>query len=385
MRDRPDRDSADVVIVGGGVIALASAWRLAQAGADVLVLADGAPAASTVAAGMLAPVSEASYGEQCLLELGLAALQAFPSFAADLEADGACIGLRREGTLNLGLTADDRGELDRLTQFRAGLGLSTRQLDRHAVRQLEPYLGTQVRGAVAADDDLSVDNRALVAAVRDQAMACGVRIVTKPARRLMLHQERAWGVEYGDGEQASADTVILAAGARSAQFDGVPAAVRPRVLPVKGHVLRLAPLPGHPRTPLLRHTVRALVHGHEVYLVPRANGEVVVGATVEHMGFDETVTVVAVRQLLRDASEVLPVVDEMALAEICVGLRPGTPDNGPLLGWSGLPGLFIATGHYRNGILLSGLSADEVSRQVRGQQPSTVWQPFAPNRFDRPL
>ena len=371
----------DVVVVGAGVIGLSCAWRLAQQGAAVSVVDDGGAAASDVAAGMLAPVTEAAFGEEPLLRLAQQAVAGYPAFVDALGGTDV-VPLRREGTLSVGLTADDRDDLARLTAYRDRLGLSTEQLTRRETRELEPFLASSVGGALLARDDLSVDNRAVRAATRGAAVAAGVRVLPGAPARLLVDAGRAVGVATGLDE-LHADAVVLAAGARCGVVDGVPEQALPPVVPVKGHVLRLRPRPGRQAPPALTHTVRALVHGREVYLVPRADGELVVGATVEHQGFDDTVVVAAVRALLRDAHEVLPVVDELALAELSTGLRPGTPDNAPVVGWSALPGLFVATGHYRNGILLCGVTGEEVARQVGGHPPSALWQDLGPHRFDR--
>lgn len=304
------------------------------------------------------------------------------SFVDDLDSyGGPSVPLRGEGTLTLGLTPDDRTEHARTAAFREGLGLRTRDLTGSEVRRLEPYLASGVRSAALADGDLSVDNRRLLAALRTAARCTGVRFVGARTTEVLSTAGRVDGVR-ADDDWVRAGSVVLAAGAWSGQVAGVPACAQPAVLPVKGHVLRLAPMPGRGIGPLLNRTVRALVHGSEVYLVPRSTGEIVVGATVEHQGFDLTVSVASVRQLLRAAHEVLPAVDQLVLSEVSTGLRPGTPDNGPLVGWSQAPGLFVATGHYRNGVLLCGLTADEVVHQLDGTPPTTVWSPFAPDRFD---
>jgi glycine oxidase len=392
VRRQSDPPSAEVVVVGAGVIGLTCAWRLAGAGHRVVLLDDGGPAASQVAAGMLAPVSEASFGEQELVRLTLAGLDCFPGLVADLLAEGAgAVELRRNGTLCVAVDGDDRLALDRLCTFRDGLGLSSRELHGRELRRAEPFLTSAVRSAVLACDDLSVDNRQLLAALQRVVTSGGVQVVRAGAVRVVEDGTGAPAVELEDGRGIPCDTVVLAAGARSGQLAGLPDQAQPPVVPVKGHILRLRPRPGRgsaaapapPKSsaaPYLTHTVRALVHGREVYLVPRGDGEIVVGATVEHEGFDLEVQAGPVRALLADASEVLPVVDELVLAETGTGLRPGTPDNGPLVGWA-RPGLLVATGHYRNGVLLSEITAREVTRLVAGQHASALWQPFQPNRF----
>jgi glycine oxidase len=171
----------------------------------------------------------------------------------------------------------------------------------------------------------------------------------------------------------------VAAGSWSAAVDGLPAELRSAIRPVKGQLLRLRHPDGMP--PVLTHTIRATVRGADVYLVPRADGEVIVGATQEERGQDLTVTAGAVHDLLHDAMSVLPVTSELILAETCAGLRPGTPDNGPVVGGAGPVGLWVATGHYRNGILMSAATADAVVACLTGRAPAAEWEPFGPGRF----
>ena len=373
--------TCDVLVVGGGVIGLASAWRLAREGVAVtLVDASGTRGASWAAAGMLAPVSEAGFGEEPLLRLNLAALARFPSAVAELEVDtGHSVGLRRDGTLVVAMDADDRVAISRLFGFRTSLGLVTEELTGSAVRRLEPFLSPSVRGAVLAADDLSVDTRRYALALRAALAHHRVEVIAGRAEELLVEHGKVVGVRTDSGE-LRAGTVLLATGSWSLTLDGLPADVLLPVRPVKGQILRLGPSPRAPGT-ILTRTVRALVRGFEVYLVPREDGEIVVGATVEELGFDETVTVGAVHDLLRDACEIVPCLSELALVECRAGLRPGTPDNGPLLGDVGVPGLLIATGHFRNGILLSALTADAVVGLVTGTGTGPEWKPFAADRF----
>jgi glycine oxidase len=181
-----------------------------------------------------------------------------------------------------------------------------------------------------------------------------------------------------DGTALQAPAVVLAAGCWSGTVAGLPAGAVPPVRPIKGQILRLG---GDPERPLLRRSVRAVVQGASVYLVPRTDGTVVVGATVEERGFDSTVTAGAVYELLRDARRVVPGVTELELLEARAGLRPGSPDNAPMVGATTVAGLILATGHYRNGILLSPLTAETVADLVVGQDPPAEMVPFAPGRF----
>jgi glycine oxidase len=377
-------DAAErVLVVGGGVIGLSAAWRLARAGHRVEVLdASGSRGASWVAAGMLAPVSEAAFGEEALLRLNLAALERFPHAAAEIERDARQdAGLHREGSLLVAADADDWAALSRASAFRASLGLTAETLTASRRRRLEPFLSPGVRGAILVPGDLSVDNRRYLTALAAAASAAGVQRRAGCARSLLWADGHVTGVRTGDADLL-AGTVVLAAGSRTGEIGGLPAGLLVPVRPVKGQLLRLgpSPVPGYSGAPI-RHTIRALVRGSEVYLAPRSTGEVVVGATMEEQGHDTTVTAGAVHDLLRDACEVVPALRELALAECLAGSRPGTPDNGPLVGPTGTPGLVLATGHYRNGILLSALTGDAVLAAVTGRPLAPEWSPFTPSRF----
>ena len=376
--------TADVVVTGGGVIGTAIAWRAAAAGLDVVIVdPECGDAASLVAAGMLAPVSESLFGEDALLRLNLLAVQRFPAFAAQLEeATGHDVGLRREGTLAVACDPGDHAALMRLTAFRRSVGLDAEELDGRACRNLEPFLAPDVCGGVLFAGDWSVDNRRYAAALRQAMRAAGVRAVRDRVVGVRSRDGRACGVRLSDGSAigtVDCTFVVVAAGCWSGGVAGLPAALRAVVRPVKGQLLRLR-LPGG-MPPVISHTVRATVRGAEVYVVPRADGEMIVGASSEERGPDRTVTAGAVHDLLRDAMSVLPVMSELILAEACAGLRPGTPDNGPIVGTTGLDGLLVATGHYRNGILLSPVTADAAVACLTGQQPAEEWEPFSPQRF----
>jgi glycine oxidase len=369
---------AEVLVVGGGAIGLAAAYRLAERGARVQVVdASGGRGASWAAAGMLAPVTEAAFGEEPLTRLNLAAVPAFRRLAEQLQdRTGRPIGLSTAGTLAVAFNADDRAALDRLTDFRTGLGLHAQRLSGTDTRALEPYLAAGVRGGVLAADDLSVDNRRYLGALHSAAEAVGVGFATAEVTGLLQRAGAAvTGVRTATGEQLRAGTVVLCGGAATGALAGLP------VHPVKGQILRLA-VPERLRTagPVLTHTLRGLVRGSEIYLVPRSGGEVVVGATSEQQGHDTQVTAGGVYELLRNAYELLPVSSEFDFVEARAGSRPGTPDNGPILGRLA-PGLVVATGHYRNGILLSALTADAVAALVAGEPVAPVWAPFSPDRF----
>ena len=372
---------ADLAIAGGGVIGTAIAWRAAAAGLDVvLVDPEAGDAASLVAAGMLAPASEALFGEGALLRLNLLAVRRFGSFAAELEeAAGRQVGLRAEGTLAVAYDPGDYAALARLTAFRRSAGLDAEELDSRACRTLEPFLAPDVHGGVLFGGDWSVDNRRYAAALRDAARSAKVRSVRDRVLEVRVSDGQVRGVRLAAGGDIDAARVVVAAGYWSGAVGGLPDALRTVVRPVKGQLLRLRHPAGVP--PVLSHTIRAIVRGTDIYLVPRADGELVVGATQEERGPDQTVTAGAVHDLLHDAMSVLPVTSELILAETCAGLRPGTPDNGPVVGWCGPAGLLLASGHYRNGILMSPVTADAAVALLTGQAPAPEWEPFTPQRF----
>jgi len=374
----PASDS-DVLVVGGGVIGLACAYRLAAEGADVrLIDASGAQGASWAAAGMLAPISEATFGEAALTRLTVAAVPRFTALAAELEAaTGSQVGLRRDGTLVVAFNSDDKAALARLSAFRSEAGLSSEPLTGRQARELEPYLATSVRSGVFAADDLSVNNRAYVTTLRAAAEAVGVAFVHEQVGGLLQSSARTHGAVTVTGVTYEAATTVLCAGSATPKLLDV------EVYPVKGQILRLAvPERLSAAGPVLTRTVRGLVRGSEVYLVPRAGGEIVLGATSEQQGHDTTVTAGAVYELLRNAYELLPISSEFAFVEARAGLRPSTPDNGPLVGRVD-DGLILATGHYRNGILLSAITSDAVHELAAGRGLGPEWAAFEPTRFAR--
>lgn len=371
---------ADVAVAGGGLIGLGVAWRCAQRGLSV-TLADDAPGAgaSYAAAGMLAPVTEAAYGEEGLLELCRASLARFPVFVAEVEhASGIDVGLRTVGTTVVGFDADDMRALEELHTFQRELGLSAERVTAREARRREPSLTPRLRGALQVAGDHSVDARALHAGLLAAAQAAGVRIVRSKVEALRVEHGRATGLRLADGTTLAAGTVVLALGAWSAVLPGVP---RLPVRPVKGQILRLRGAAGAPG--LLGGTVRALVRGRHVYLVPYAHDYLIIGATVEEKGFDATVTAGAVHDLLRDAIEVVPGVTELELVETLARPRPGTPDNAPILGASATPGLVLACGHYRNGVLLTPVTSDAVAELLVSGKLPEVAAPFAADRFER--
>ncbi len=381
--------TADVLIVGGGVIGLSIAWRAAQRGLSV-ILAEPDPGrgASYAAAGMLTPVAEAAYAERELFELGSASLRRFPGFAAELtEVSGMPTGFRQTGTLQVGYDADDMAMLAEHARLRESFGATSSRLTGRECRRAEPMLGPAIAGGLLAPDDASIDPRLLTAALLAACTAAGVAHLRQRAARLRVGADRASGAALADGSVISAATVVLSAGWASAAIAGLPPGIAPPLRPVKGQIIRLRPTQaavtasGSPS--LLHQTIRGIVRGSSVYLVPRADGELVLGATQEEMGPDTTVTAGGVWQLLRDARAIVPGITELALAEAVAGLRPGTPDNAPVIGPSALPGLVLATGHFRAGVLLAPVTADLVAGLLATGAMDQAAAPFSAQRFAR--
>ncbi|MFI6016990.1 glycine oxidase ThiO [Streptomyces sp. NPDC051287] len=373
--------TSDVLVIGGGIIGLVTAWRSAQRGLATAV-ADPEPGggAAQVAAGMLAAVTELHHGEQTLLGLNLASARRYPAFAAELtELTGHDLGYRRCGTLAVALDADDRAHLRDLHALQQRSGLDSAWLSGRECRRLEPMLAPGVRGGLRVDGDHQIDPRRLAAALVTACERAGVVFHRDWAERLEVVRERATGAVTRAGQRLAADRVVLAGGSLSGRLAGVPEDVLPPVRPVKGQVLRLT-VPAR-YAPFLSRTVRAVVRGGHLYLVPRENGELVVGATSEELGWDTTVTAGGVYELLRDAHELVPGITELPLTETRAGLRPGSPDNAPLLGPTRLDGLLLATGHHRNGVLLTPVTGDVMAELLTGGEPPEEARPFTPKRF----
>ena len=367
----------DALVVGGGVIGLACAWRAALRGLSVCLLERDTlgAGASGVAAGMLAPVGEASWGEDELLALSLESHRLWPSFARDLgESTGLDVGYLAHGALHVALDRDEAEELRRRHRLHTELGLTSRWLRPSECRRLEPGLAPAVAGGVHAEHESSVDpvllRRALAAAIE----GAGGRIETgAEVTAASLGGEEA-ELRTADGRAFHAGAVVLAAGCWAGTADWLPEGARPPVRPVKGEILTLR---GSASEPLCERIVAT----ERVYVVPRADGRAIVGATIEEAGFDTTVTAGGVHELLREAYRVLPEIAELELAESAAGLRPGSPDNSPLIGPGAVEGLVVAGGHHRNGFLLAPITADSVAALIAGEEPPVDLEPFSPTRF----
>jgi glycine oxidase len=366
-----------LAIIGAGVVGLGIAWRLAGR-ADVVVFDRGKAGmgASHAAAGMLAACCEAEPGEEDLIALGRDSQARWPGFAEELKrVSGIDVELRDEGTLVLALTADDAASIAHHLEFQQKLGLPLEWINAAATRKRESHLAGKIAGALFSPQDHQVDNRKLAEALRVAATNAGVEIREHhPVKEISVAGGRATGVVLEDGTSFSADAVVLAAGAWSRSIAGLPPDRRPPVRPVKGQMLALRM---DPAAPLLNHVLWA----PGAYLVPRRDGRLIVGGTVEEKGFDETITAGGMLTLLEAAWRAIPAIEELPIDEIWVGHRPGSRDDAPILGRGPLESLFYATGHHRNGILLAPVTADAMARLILDDVAEPAIRPFGLERF----
>lgn len=377
-----EQKSFDAVIVGAGVIGLACAWRAARGGASVAVLDPGAaPAGATrVSAGMLAPVGEVAFGEDRLARMTLASAGLWPGFAEELIAEsGEDIGYRREGALHVALDRDEAAELRRVHDLQRELGLEAEWLTPSACRRLEPGLAPSIAGGVSAPYESSVDPRLVAAAMAVAVERAGGEVRFRSFVSEGLFDGTALrGVVTDAGDELNAGNVVVAAGAWSGALEWLPEEARPPVRPVKGEILELRSADGEP-------ACERILASERVYLVPRSDGRLIAGATVEDRGFDERVTAGGVHEMLREAYRLLPDVAEMEFVDAAASLRPGTPDNLPIVGRGGIDGLVLATGHFRNGVLLAPLTGEAIARLLAGGPIPNELADAAPERFSSPV
>jgi glycine oxidase len=366
-------------VVGGGVCGLGVAWRLAAAGCAVDIFDKGEPgrAATWAAAGMLAARAEVEPGEETLLRLNLLCQEMWPGFARELEtATGQTIDYRDEGTLIVSATRDDAEALEFTYTLQRRLGLDVEWLSGAEARKREPFLAPGVNAGVYSPGDHQVDNRKLADALLAACIAEGAGLHPNTAvSAVETAHGRVRGVRVdGRDDIHEADVVLLAAGAWSRGIEGVPPEARPPVRPLKGQMLSVRM---DPAEPLLSHVVWA----PGVYLVPRRDGRLLIGATVEEKGFNTDMTAGGLFDLLRDTWDVLPGIEELPIDETWVGHRPTSRDDAPILGPTPVDGLVLATGHHRNGILLAPVTADAVSRFILTGALDESIRPFGLDRF----
>jgi glycine oxidase len=362
----------DVAIVGAGLIGCGIAYELAKRGATVTVYDRGEPvrAASWAGAGMLAPYSE-EVADPALLALCDASLRAYPAFVAELrERTGVDAYLRHEGTLHVAF--DDASAAARVAQcaaFRQN-GAEATVLERAATLAREPMLGGDVRGSVYVANEAHVDNRRLGRALVAACTETGVRFERASDLAVEADARRVRGIRTERGF-AAAGTVVNAAGAWAGRLAGIPASARVAVRPIAGEMIALAVPKGF---------TRGLVWSNHVYLVPRDDGRLLIGATSLERDFDVRVTARGVQSLLDVALRIAPVLGTFALVETWAGLRPGSHDGRPYLGATAIDGYVVAAGHYRNGILLAPITALAIAALVTGERPPVEIAAFDPRR-----
>ena len=372
-----------IVIVGGGICGLGIGWRIAQAGRKVTVIDRGeaAKAATWAAAGMLAPQAEAEHGEEALLPLALESCEMWPEFAAELHYEtNIDPDYRRHGTLVVSSDRDDMEYLQNRLNYLKDLGLNIEWLSGYEARQQEPYLSCNVSGAIWSPDDHQVDNRCVGIALKKAFLgAGGILLENTAVENITCVSGRVTGVRIAS-TKIEAEYVVIAAGAWSRNIAGLPDYVRPPVRPLKGQMIAVQM---KPQAPLLSHVLwgpgNSIVPS--IYLAPKKDGRLIIGATVEEMGFDETLTAGGQFELLRCAWEVLPGIYDLPVLESWAGLRPASRDDAPILGPTEVKGLVMATGHHRNGILLAPITAKAIGDYLLNGTITDAMRPFFLDRF----
>ncbi|MEC9258309.1 MAG: glycine oxidase ThiO [Candidatus Poribacteria bacterium] len=365
-----------VAIIGGGVIGLSIGWQLAKNSLDVTIYdRDWAgQGASWAAAGMLSPRAEVHMQERDLLQLGLVSAELYPEWVDELESDSqTSVDYRTHGTLMVALDRDDQAELEDHYEVQRALDLPVEWLTGVEAREIEPYLSPRITSAVSCKSDVQINNRLMVQALIQAFKKFGGNLRQQTSvRKIEIQNEKAIGIQVQE-DFIEADLVILSAGCWSSQIDGLPDWVRPPVRPVKGQMIALR----METPPILQH----VIYAPDAYLAPKGDGRLLIGATCEEQGFDTKITAGGMFELLRGAWEVLPSIYELPIDETWAGLRPGSRDNAPILGRTQIKNLIMATGHYRQGILLTPVTCREISALIMTGQTSNLIAPFMLERF----
>ena len=364
------------MITGAGTIGLSIGWRLARQGREVVIYERGKAGRGTtwLAAGMLAPDAEIEFEEVELYRLNRESRRRWPDFAAELEAaSGMSVDFRTEGTL---LVADDRDAAEALRRrydFMRQRELDVRWLSGAEALEIEPFVAPRLAAAVHSPGDFQVDNRLLVEALRAAFTAAGGVLHEDSSVRSVEPDENEPAIVLEDGERIAGSAIVVAAGVWSRGIEGLERDARPPVRPVKGQMIELAMEPPFD----LKHVVR----GPDAYVVPKTSGRLLLGATSEEMGFDERVTAGGLFKLLEGSWEIVPGIYDLPVTDMWAGLRPASRDHLPILGRTDAPGVIMATGFYRHGILLTPVAADEIARLLLDGEASDWIEPFSPARF----
>lgn len=367
--------SNTIGIIGGGSIGLSCGWQLVRNGYDVTIFDAGSvgQATSRVAAGMLAPQAEAGFEEIELMKLGQASLARYPSFIEELQHDaGHAPSIDHCGTLLVGIDRDDTEQLKRLYQFREELSLDIQWLTGTEARDMEQSLSPRVISAIWLPDDAQINNRQLLRTLKETFASLGGRIVEHTQVEHVAVQQDAFQVTTTH-DQYTFNQLLLAAGSWSNQIPFSPQAPHLPLRPVKGQVINLQ----QTKEFELNHMIRT----PRGYLAPKQGEYLAIGATSEERGFELYPTAGGMKEILEDAWEVVPSIYDLPFQEVNVGLRPGTADQGPIVGETNQPGLFTATGHYRHGILLSPITAYGILSAIEGEDLPPALTQFQPGRF----
>ncbi len=365
-----------VNIIGGGIIGLAVAWQLARRGIIVRVFERelAGQGTSFVAAGMLSADAEMGFEEKELYRTSRESLKRWPAFAQLLELEsGVNVGYCDQGTLVVADDRDNEEALRRMFEFQLSEGADVSWLTGDEARDLEPFLAPGITGAVFAGDDHLVDNRAVLRALVAAFQGAGGQLIEMSTVTDVKPDARRPRIVLSDGSEFDADVVVVAAGAWSNQIEGLEKGQKPKVRPVKGQIIELR----KEATFDLKYVIR----GPNAYLVPHLDGRIMVGATSEEVGYDTQVTAGGTYKILEGAWEIVPGIYDLPLTQIHAGIRPGTRDNHPIIGFSDAPGVYFATGHFRHGILHSAHSSEDIAMEICESVESEWFSKFRPCRF----
>lgn len=369
----------NTAIVGGGIAGLSVAYRLARIGHKITVI-DPNPGlgATHAAAGMLAPASEVNFSEIELLQFMQHSNQLWPEFASLIEADSnISVGYRTEGTIVTGYDPSDALELERISEFQKEFGIEVSRLSRSDLRELEPALTSPLSFAALISSDRQVNNRLLVQGLVGALKKYHVEFVRKTVSAISPNRTNEFQITLGDGEVLSPEVIVLAPGAQLEEISGLPQVLYNTVRPVKGQIIRV----DSPRSNMITHVIRALVESKGVYLVPRKDREIVIGATQEEVGFNNTARIRPIAEMLTNSITVVPEIGEADFREHLVRFRPGSIDNYPIVGQFGTSNLFLSLGHFRHGILISAAVSKHLATLIdSGKIPSEI-APFGIDRF----
>ncbi|MCC6864693.1 MAG: glycine oxidase ThiO [Ignavibacteria bacterium] len=366
----------NIAIIGGGIIGLSVGWQLAKKGLKVAIYerSKAGQGASHAAAGMLAPQAEMGFEDIEMFNLCRKSLEMYPKFVDELYSDtGIKVEVEKTGCILPGFDRDDTERLRRLFDFREKVGLDVIWLTGSEAREIEPFLSPRCTGAIWIYDDAQINNRLLLNVLKKAFVICGGKLFEDhEVENINIEGKNIKGI-YVHGSFLNYDTVIVAAGSWSKQINGIPEYLQPPVRPVKGQIISLR----------LNETCRItkVVRAPDVYLLPKSDGRLVIGASVEEMGYDLNPTAGEIYRLLERGWQAVPAIYDLPIESIDVGLRPGSRDHMPIIGNSDVNGLYFASGHYRNGILLTPVTAFELSEWISAGIKSEILNGFGIQRF----